>query len=202
MSPSYLNLLPVAIALHEARSVSRAALALGLSQPATSAALAKLRRVFDDPLFVKTSRGMQATPRAEALVGKARDALQAIEHERVSGVGWNPQSSRQPFNFALSDAGEMVFLPRLVQRLRRAAPNAPVNSLSLPLTALEAGAVDLAIGYFPELSSKAYQHQRLFNHTFASLLRTSHSIRGRTLSTRQFSTLDHADVRIRRRKGG
>ena len=74
-----LNLLPILLALHDARSVSMAAQQLGMSQPGVSTALAKLRTAFDDPLFVRTSRGMEPTPRAMALIPAARDVLARVQ---------------------------------------------------------------------------------------------------------------------------
>jgi len=79
MSELDLNLIPYLVALEETRNVSRAGARLGVSQPRVSAALAKLREYFGDPLFVRTSRGMEPTPRALALIPAARDALVQIE---------------------------------------------------------------------------------------------------------------------------
>ena len=199
----YLAQLPVLLALSEHGSVSQAANALGLSQPAVSAALAKLRRAFDDPLFVRNARGMAATPRGLALVATARPALAALEKERTAGVQFNPNQTTLPFRIALSDAGELVFLPRLMRHLRALAPAASVHSVSLPMPqiipALQSGEIDIALGYFPELKSKATVQQRLFTHTFACLLRRDHPCAGDTLSVAQFSGLEHAAVRVESR---
>jgi DNA-binding transcriptional LysR family regulator len=201
-SMDYLTQLPVLLALEEKGSVSQAANALGLSQPAVSAALAKLRLAFDDPLFVRNARGMSPTPRALALVAAARPALAALEGQRNAGQ-FEPARTMQPWRIALSDAGELVFLPRLMQRLRACAPGAAVHSVSLPMPqiipALEAGEIDIALGYFPELKSKATVHQRLFTHTYACLLRADHPCAGDTLTLAQFAALEHAAVRVESR---
>lgn len=198
-----LNLLPIAVALYELRSVSRAAQKLDMSQPAVSTALAKLRRAFDDPLFVRTSRGMEPTPRAQALIGPAREALERIDHEVLADTRFDPAKAERPFTFALSDVGEMVFLPRLLARLRQAAPNAPVRSVTLPLAqieqGLESGDIDLALGYFPDLKRNSFFQQRLFSHTFRCLLRADHPIRGTRLTLEQFLSLEHAVVRAESR---
>ncbi len=199
----YLAQLPVLLALADKCSVSQAASALNMSQPAVSAALAKLRVAFDDPLFVRSARGMSPTPRALALVATAQPALAQLEAQRSAGAQFNPAHTTQPFRLALSDAGELVFLPRLMQHLRARAPASAVHSVSLPMPqiipALESGEIDIALGYFPELKSKATLHQRLFTHTYACLLRRDHPCRGATLSLAQFSALEHAAVRVESR---
>lgn len=199
----YLSQLPVLLALMETGSVSKAARQLGMSQPGVSTALAKLRNTFGDPLFVRTARGMSPTPRALALVDTARPALLALETQRHALNVFTPETHPLPFRIALSDAGELVFLPSLVHHLRKHAPAAPIHSVSLPMLAIspamEAGEIDAAIGYFPELKSKATVHQRLFTHTFACVLRRDHPVPGNILTVTQFSALEHAAVRVESR---
>ena len=76
-----LNLLPVALAIFEERSVSGAATRLGMSQPSVSVALNKLRKALGDPLFVRTARGMAPTPRALTLISPTRDILQRLQSD-------------------------------------------------------------------------------------------------------------------------
>jgi len=194
-----LNLLRVVVALYDAGSVGRAAQALGMSQPAMSAALARLRKSFGEPLFVRTARGMSPTARAHALAASARDVLARVADDVLSEASFDPATTATTFTFALSDVGEMVFLPKILERLQRLAPQAAVRSVSLPPArleqALESGEADLAIGYFPDLRSNAFFQQRLFAHRFVCLLRADHPIRGRRLTLEQFVTLGHAVVR-------
>lgn len=194
-----LNLLRVAVALYDAGSVSRAAQALGMSQPAMSAALARLRRAFGEPLFVRTARGMSPTPRAHSLVAGAREVLTQVADQVLSEASFEPATTTATFTFALSDVGEMVFLPKILERLQRDAPHAVVRSVSLPPIrleqAMESGEVNLAVGYFPDLKTSAFFQQRLFTHRFACLLRADHPIRGRKLTIEQFLALGHAVVR-------
>jgi DNA-binding transcriptional LysR family regulator len=198
-----LNLLPIVVALYERRSVSRAAESLHMSQPAVSAALGKLRTALGDPLFVRTSRGMEPTPRAAALIAPAREALAKIDQDVLSAAAFDPATTTRVFTFALSDVGEMVFLPKLLERLTRLAPNAAVRSVTLPMSqieqGLESGEIDLALGYFPDLRPSSFFQQRLFTHTFACLLRADHPIRGERLSLEQFLALGHAVVRVESR---
>jgi DNA-binding transcriptional LysR family regulator len=150
-----LNLLPILLALHDARSVSMAAQQLGMSQPGVSTALGKLRAAFDDPLFVRTSRGMEPTPRALALIPAARDVLARVQQGILETGAFDPATTTHTFSISLSDVGEMVFLPRIVEAMARHAPRASVQSVSLPPAqierALETGSLDLAVGYFPDL---------------------------------------------------
>src|SRR5262249_14163737 len=150
-----LNLLSIAVVLYEERAVSKAAVRLGMSQPAVSAALSRLRTAFDDPLFVRTAQGMEPTPRALALIPPARDVLARVDADVLSGIAFGPGTTTGTFTFALSDVGEMVSLPRLVESLQRLAPLASVRAVSPPPFALrkamEDGEIDLAVGYFPDL---------------------------------------------------
>jgi len=193
-----LNLLPIAVALYEERGVSKTATRLGMSQPAVSAALAKLRKAFDDPLFIRTARGMEPTPRAQALIAPARDVLSRVERDVLSGLAFDPGTANVIFTFALSDVGEMVFLPRILERLQQVAPLAVLRSVSPPPSelreGLETGAIDLAIGYFPDLEISNFFQQRLFTHHFCCLLRADHPIASKRLSLRQFLALKHVAV--------
>ncbi len=194
-----LNLLRVLVAIHDEGSVSAAALALRISQPAVSSALARLRLAIGDALFVRTARGMDPTPRASALVVAARDVLGRVGSAILENSAFEPLTYRETFTFAMSDIGEMVFLPKLVEYLQQHAPNAAVRSTTLPPEqtdqGLENGAVDLAIGYFPDLKRSNFYQQRLFTHHFTCLLRGDHPIRGNQVTLKQFFNLGHVVVK-------
>lgn len=194
-----LNLLEIALALYEERSVGKVAVRLGMSQPAVSSALARLRAALGDPLFVRTPRGMDPTPRTEMLVGPAREVLLRVERDLLSGTEFIPATSTATFTFALSDVGEMVFLPKILERMRHVTPAASVRSVSPPPNdlryGLETGAIDLAVGYFPDLAKGNFYQQRLFTHHFTCLLRADHPIAGKKLTEEQFLSLQHVSVR-------
>jgi DNA-binding transcriptional LysR family regulator len=194
-----LNLLPVALAIFEERSVSAAARRLSMSQPAVSVALNKLRRALGDPLFVRTSHGMEPTPRALTLIAPTRDILQRLHTDVLASAEFNPATTTRNFTIALSDIGEMTFLPKVLERFRQDAPSASVTSVSMsPLelnAALENGEVDLAVGYFPDLKNRNLFQQRLFSHDFICLLRADHPIRSRQISMAQFLQLGHAVIK-------
>ncbi|PMS34920.1 LysR family transcriptional regulator [Trinickia symbiotica] len=194
-----LNLIPYLVAMEEARNVSRAAQMLGVSQPRVSTALARLRDYFGDPLFVRTSRGMEPTPRALSLIPSAREALGHIQRGVLDTQQFDPGTTTRTFSIALSDVGEIVFLPRLLQVLAQRAPHANLRSLSLPPAELErglaAGEIDLAIGYFPDLSGNNFFQQRLFSHRFICLMRNGHPLAKRSLTLEAFLRCGHAVVR-------
>jgi DNA-binding transcriptional LysR family regulator len=194
-----LNLLPVVLAIAEERSVTRAAVKLGWSQPKVSIALNKLRRSLGDPLFVRGAHGMEPTPRAAALVAPTRDILERVRNDVLTSAPFEPRTTARRFTFALSDIGEMTFLPKLLAWLQRHAPGATVVSVTLPpdqiAAGLESGEIDLAIGYFPDLKARNFFQQRLFAHTFISLVNTRHRIRGERMSMDEFLATGHAVIR-------
>jgi DNA-binding transcriptional LysR family regulator len=187
------------VAIEETRNVSRAAERLGVSQPRVSTALGRLREYFNDPLFVRTSRGMEPTPRALALVPSARDALSRIERGLLDTQHFDPATTADTFSIALSDVGEIVFLPRLLQAFAIAAPRANLRSVSLSHgdveRGLESGDVDLAVGYFPDLGGNNFFQQRLFSHRFICLMRRDHPFSRAPLTLDQFLECGHAVVR-------
>jgi DNA-binding transcriptional LysR family regulator len=198
-----LNLLRVLVAIHEKRSVSAAAIQLERSQPSVSSALAKLRAFFADPLFVRSGNTMQPTPRAIEIMGPVREVLSRIGMEIVAAPSFDPARSQQPIVLALSDVGEVVFLPAILQELRRTAPATSLRSVSLPAedvaSGLEAGTIDLALGYFPNLKQHNFFLQTLFSDSFTCLIRADHPVRSARLSQKQFLQLDHAVVRAESR---
>jgi DNA-binding transcriptional LysR family regulator len=198
-----LNLLYVLVALDESRSVSGAAVKLGKSQPAVSAALGKLREFFNDPLFVRSGNNMQPTPRARSLVESARFVLGRVGSDIVATPTFDPATSQQTVSLALSDVGEVVFLPALLKQLRKLAPRAAICSVSLPANdvaaGLESGAIDLALGYFPDLKKHNFFQQTLFSDTFASLLRADHPVTASKLTLKQYLQLEHVVVRAESR---
>lgn len=194
-----LNLLPVVLAIAEERSVSRAAQRLGWSQPKVSIALNKLRVALADPLFIRSSHGMEPTPRALSLMGPTKEILLRVKNEVLAAAAFDPGTTTRRFTFALSDIGEMTFLPKLLEYLQRHAPNASVSSVTLPpneiADGLERGDIDVAMGYFPDLTKRNFYQQRLFNHSFICLLNAKHRIKGERMSMEEFLRIGHAVIR-------
>lgn len=194
-----LSLLQIAFALYDERSVSQAAKSLSMSQPAVSVALRKLRTILHDPLFIRSGNGVTPTPRVHDLVKTTRPLVTRLQHELLAERTFDPAHSNRAFNLALSDVGELVFLPRLLERLRVLAPHCVIRSVSMPPQQLaremEHGEVDLAIGYFPDLVQNTFFQQRLFTHHFACLMRAGHPLYAERLSIEAFLAMEHAVVR-------
>ena len=191
------------VALDDRRGVSGAAAVLGRSQPAVSVALGKLREFFDDRLFVRAGNRMEPTPRAAGLIDSARAVLARIGTDIVAAPGFDAAKSQRTVSIALSDVGEMVMMPGILREMRKRMPKAAIRSVSLPAEdvahGLESGAIDLAIGYFPDLQKRNFYQQALYTDTFASLVRAGHPLAARKLTIRQYLALEHAVVRAESR---
>lgn len=169
-----------------------------MSQPAVSMALRKLREHFGDPLFVRAARGVAPTPRAHALVKASRPLMSRLEQDLLAEHTFDAARSTRVFTFALFDIGEMVFLPRLIERLRAEARHCAIRSVSMPpkqvARGLEKGEIDLAIGYFPDLVQNSFFQQRLFTARFACLMRAGHPLYAKRLTLKAFLDVEHAVV--------
>ena len=193
-----LNLLPAAVALYEERSVTLAARKLGMSQPALSEVLGKLRKVLDDELFIKTGHGMVPTPRAHTLVAVARDSLTRLKQELLTGKTFNPAASKTTFTFALTEVQELVFFPKIIKALQLLAPHTHSRAINPPahevLRGLENGEIDLAIGLFPELEKHRFFKQRLLVYGPVCLMHADHFFKGDSLSLKEYLEFGHVEV--------
>jgi DNA-binding transcriptional LysR family regulator len=187
MQPPDLNFLYVLQALGEERSVSRAAERLGLTQPAVSHALGKLRTLFQDDLFVRAGPVMAPTPVGERLVEGAANVLALVQQEIWSAKSFDATTSTRTFSVCLSDMGMIAILPRLLAAVRERAPLATLRPIQVPAlelaSALQDGAVDLAIGYLGKMRDNLHQ-QPLFRRSLVGI------IRGGTTRRKQRMTLD------------
>ena len=179
------------------RRVSRVADNMGLTQPAVSNTLAKLRRQFNDELFVRTPAGMMPTPFAEQLAEPIGYALDMIHSGLNQHRAFDPATVKRAITVGMTDIGEIVFLPALVDRLRREAPGISLNTVRNSATNLrddmQAGKVDLAIGPLPQLKAGFFQ-RRLFRQRYVCLFRQGHPIERKRLSLADFKTAEHLAV--------
>jgi DNA-binding transcriptional LysR family regulator len=193
-----LNALRVLVALHDTRNVTQGAASLEMSQSGFSTALARLRTQLGDPLFVRTRHGMEPTDRALIIIETARRILEDVQHNVFEPPVFRAESEQVEFRLSMADVAEVVFLPKLVAHLRKVAPGVTLHTESLqpePLrAAMEAGRVELAVGYFPDLEIGGFFQQRLFTHTYACMLRRNHPVLARTLTRDTYATLGHAVV--------
>lgn len=194
-----LNLLVVFDALLRELSVTRAGKTLGLSQSAISHSLTRLRTYFDDPLFVKTHRGIAPTAKGEALSTVILDIMATVRDQVLSQSKFDPLQAKRTFTFCLSDMGELVFLPTLIAMLKEVAPNCRIRTLQVVpeqlSSVLGAGEGDLAMGSVLNSAEGLYEDQ-LFTHTFVCIVSVKNKQVGKTISLRQYSELPHIAVTL------
>ncbi len=193
-----LNLLLVFEALLQTKNVTQAGALVGISQPATSFALTKLRTILNDPLFVRTPQGMQPTPQAILLAKPIQQALDIIRNDVLQRPEFDLATTERRFTLAMTDVAEMVFLPRVLRLLKEQAPQANLKTVIMSSAelegALETGAVDLAVGLFPDLKRASFYQQRLFQHPFVCIVRADHPLIGRKMTIQQFLDASHAVI--------
>ncbi len=192
-----LNLLLIFNQMLLDRRVSTAAEKLELTQPAVSNALRRLRGLLKDELFVRTAKGMEPTPYAMHLAAPVGQALEALKMAFAERDAFDPQTSTRTFTLAMTDIGEIYFMPPLLEALARLAPHIKINTLRNTAGNLkedmEAGSVDLALGLLPHLKTGFYQ-RRLFKHHYVCLFRKKHPMAKNPISLESFSTLEHVGV--------
>jgi DNA-binding transcriptional LysR family regulator len=193
-----LNLLRTLDAVLSTRNVARAAERLHVTPPAVSNALARLRREFNDPLVVRSGRGIVPTPRALALAPALRDALSRLELA-VRSESFDPATTTRRFTLALSGAGQISFLPKLGSLMAVEMPGASLRVIGID-TLLSWGGVasaevDAAIGRFDEdvpgvLSCSLYEERSVL------VARRGHAIARRRLTRARLRPLRHVDVEV------
>lgn len=192
-----LNLLRLMRVVDQEGSVTRAAERLGLSQPAVSNALSRLRRTLGDPLFVRSSAGMEATPRARRVLDSLDSALGMIRHGLNAGPDFAPATSEHTFEVLISDLGEIIYLPNLMRHLQMKAPGVRIRVRQLArggyAQALEAGLADLAIGYLANPRG-SLRSRRLFSDNFVCMVRTGHPVLSAPLTLERYLDLLHISI--------
>lgn len=191
-----LRLLAIVSDLIRTRSVSRTASNLELTQSSVSMALAKLRRHFNDPLFVRTSTGMDPTPHGSALIPLLQQAEGLLQTALDHHVVFDPRSSERCFNIYSTDIAQITMMPRLMKWLQEMAPSVRVElhriSDDTPKL-LETGQADLMVGFVGPLGA-GFCQQRLFKEKFVCAVRRSHSIIGDSFTLEQYQAETHLAV--------
>lgn len=191
-----LDWLHVFVEVYKTHSVSRAAAALGMEQASASVALNKLRRQFNDPLFCRTSMGMEPTPKAMDIYPDLQMAVARIDLARGNDRLFDPVAARRVFRLCMTDISEIVLLPQLINHLQIAAPQVSVEVDTITPESrrrLESGDADLAVGYMPQLDSGFYQ-RALFAQDYVCLAAQNHPrIKGK-LTRKNFIQEGHVGV--------
>src|SRR6266850_562438 len=197
-----LNLLLAFESLMIERNVTRAAKRIGLSQPAMSNALSRLRRTFDDPLLVRTPEGMSPTAAAHSLIIPVRAALAHLRAALEEKPAFDPTASKRTFHLSTSDHVEMTLIAPLVTRLLEKATRVslrltrPRSLFQPPAVQALADSIDLAIGFFPDVTAldASIHSEVLWEEKSVALARKAHPrIKGK-LTLRQFASEHHAAV--------
>jgi DNA-binding transcriptional LysR family regulator len=193
-----LKLLAIVNELHRTRSVSHAAENLGISHSTISMSLAKLRRHFNDPLFVRTSTGMEPTPRANELINLLKEAECLLQTALEQRAYFNPASSERTFQLCSTDIGQLRLLPLLISRLRDLAPHVRVQLRNITKETpklLESGEADIAWGFIPPMGA-GFCQQKLFRERFICAVREGHPRIKAELTLEQFQSEGHIAVTI------
>jgi DNA-binding transcriptional LysR family regulator len=192
-----LNLLVVFHHLFMEKRVSAVAERLGLTQPTVSNALSRLRKLLGDELFLRTARGMEPTPYANRLAEPIAYALRTIHDTLNEKSDFDPVTSTKKFTIAMTDIGEIYFLPKLMHTLAQIAPGVTISTVrntSINLRdEIEAGRVDLAMGLLPQLKSGYFQ-RRLFRQRYVCMFRKGHALDKRKITVAEFAKAQHVVV--------
>ncbi len=173
-----LNLLVYLDVLLRERSVTKAANQLGISQPAMSNGLKRLRGLFDDPLLIRTSEGMTPTERAKVLEPKVRELLLEMEKTIQPRSEFIPTDSKRVFRMMASDYAECTLIPALLNRLRTMAPNITLDIMTpsdVSFLDVEQGKVDMVINRFDVMPQSFYRQTLWFDH-FSCLLSKNNTV--------------------------
>lgn len=200
-----LNLLVVFDALLAERHVTRAAARIGLTQPATSHALKRLRALFGDPLFVRSSRGMAPTPVALEAGPSVRSVLEQVEGILSAERSFAPAQSDRQFVLGLSDYAALVLLPRLTARLDEEAPGVTLlvrsTSHDIGLPMLDDGSVELIAGNFPDPPAHMNE-ELLFDEDFVCACRDDNDAVNDSPGLESYLSLRHLHVSTKGRAHG
>jgi len=191
-----LKLLRLLDSLHATRSVTRTAEQIALSQPTVSIGLARLRKMLSDPLFVRTSEGMQPTPRTEDLMPAVRQVLAGMSQLISSASQFDAATSERTFRIFMTDASHITLMPRLFGHVHALAPGIRLEAATIgPQMAseLQSGEADLALGLIPGLEAGFYQ-QALFDQDWICLANPRHPRLGAKLTLKTYLTEAHVGI--------
>jgi DNA-binding transcriptional LysR family regulator len=192
-----LNLLRAFEALIQEGSTTAAGKKLGLTQPAMSRSLHRLREAFGDPLFVRTQHGMRPTDYAKLLRVPIEDALNAASRAIDLRPFFDPPTSKRTFRIVTTEIGAAFYFRKLLPYLAHVAPSIEFVVKQMPreqyLEALERGLAELALGQLPEITS-AFHTQHLYDLTLACLVRKQHPRIRNAITMEQFLAARHIEV--------
>ncbi|MCL5042614.1 MAG: LysR family transcriptional regulator [Gammaproteobacteria bacterium] len=197
-----LNLFIVFDAIYTEANLTRAGQIVGITQPAVSNALARLRETFNDPLFVRTAQGMVPTPMAQNIITPVRNALQLLRVSVQESRSFVPEQATKTYRISMTDLTEAVILPHLVARIRRMAPGINLDSFLTKrretTKELAAGRLDFAIDA-PLNTDTQVRHVKLFEDRHVCVMRKDHPLANKdSISLDDYLAQSHIHISSRR----
>ncbi|MEK1940947.1 MAG: LysR family transcriptional regulator [Pseudomonas sp.] len=196
-----LNLFIVFDAIYTEANLTRAGQIVGITQPAVSNALARLRETFNDPLFVRTAQGMVPTPMAQNIIGPVRNALALLRVSVQESRTFNPLQANKTYRISMTDLTEEIILPPLFQRLRRQAPSVQIESFLSKrretTKELAAGRLDFAVDA-PLNTDPQVRHVKLLSDRYVCAIRKGHPLAKEKLTLDEYMSLTHIHISSRR----
>ncbi|TVP91242.1 MAG: LysR family transcriptional regulator [Pseudomonadaceae bacterium] len=197
-----LNLFIVFDAIYTEANLTRAGQIVGITQPAVSNALARLRETFNDPLFVRTAQGMVPTPMAQNIITPVRNALQLLRVSVQESRSFVPEQATKTYRISMTDLTEAVILPHLVARIRRLAPGINLDSFLTKrretTKELAAGRLDFAIDA-PLNTDTQVRHVKLFEDRHVCVMRKDHPLANKdSISLDEYLAQSHIHISSRR----
>ena len=194
-----LNLLVAFDALMSERNVTRAAIQVGVSQPAMSAALSRLRTLLGDPLFQRSADGLLPTARARELAAPIAQALQQIEAAMVQQPAFHPETASQTFRLGLQDYPTLILLPALLEALEKSIPGVSLNVLAFndrdaAVDLLDAGMIDVAIGVPPGSADGRILTRPLLRDEFVTIVSSDQLAANSAMDLTSYLDLQHVLV--------
>ena len=194
-----LNLLVAFNALMNERNVTRAAIQTGVSQPAMSAALSRLRVLLGDPLFQRSNAGLIPTPRARELASPVAAALQQIAQAMITQPVFQPETAQVTFKLGLQDYPTVVLLPTLMAALEQHFPGVSLNVVSFndrnaAVDLLDAGTIDMAIGVPPTNRDARILTRPLLRDEFVTIVSSEHRATRESMDLHTYLELRHVLV--------
>jgi len=183
--------------VYETGNLSKSSSALGLSQPGVSLALKRLKDHFDDPLFVRTPKCMEPTLFAHALFPSIKKSADSLQESLSFQLNFVPEESDRVFNVAMSDFGQLLWLPPLLERLNTVAPRVRVEVSNITANVeneLSEGLVDLALGIAHPIKAHYFQ-QLLFDSSYVGLISRNHLEIGDEITREQYKEVRHLTIR-------
>jgi len=197
-----LNLFLVFDTIYTERNLTQAAKSLAITQPAVSNALARLRKLFNDELFVRSARGMQPTPIADGIAQNISQALSLLKTSIQEREEFDPASTERIFQFSMTDLAEAAVLPKLIPFFEESAPHVALQSYYVKrqelLRHLARGELDFAVDV-PVVEDPQLSHQSLISDDYVCVLRHGHPALAKEFTLKTFLELQHIHVSSRRK---